>query len=214
MVKAVIFDMDGLLIDSEPLWGRAKDKVLDELGVTISQQDIHDTLGQGIHNAVDHWYRKYGWNGLSPDAASNKIIDEFMVLVKAEGKMKPGVMHVIKICQQAGLPLAIASSSPMEIIDAVVDKLKIRQYFSEIYSARQEPFSKPHPGVFISVAKLLKVSPHDCLVFEDAPAGVLAAKSAKMHCIAVPEPDVKSHKFIQTADLVLDSLEQFSESML
>lgn len=214
MIKAAIFDMDGLLIDSEPLWGRAKDKVLQSVGVKLTTEEVHATLGQGIHNAVDYWYHKHPWRGRPPAEVTEAIIDEFLKLVTAEGQLKPGVHHTIAVCKQAGLPLAIASSSPKQVIDAVVDKVGIRGFFDEIYSARNEPFSKPHPGVFITVAELLDVPLLQCVVFEDAPSGVLAAKAAKMHCIAVPEPEVKQHPFIQIADIIIDSLEEFDEAML
>ncbi|HEX4774806.1 MAG TPA: hexitol phosphatase HxpB [Candidatus Saccharimonadales bacterium] len=213
MIKAVIFDMDGLLIDSEPLWGRARDEVIATVGIELTTQDIHNSLGRGIYNAVEYWYHQHPWQGRSREDVTAAIIDRFLDLVRQEGKLKPGVHHTIEICKQAGLPLAIASSSPMEVIDTVVDKLNIRGFFKEIYSARSEPHSKPHPGVFITTAELLGVEPRQCLVFEDAPSGVLAAKSARMHCVAVPEPEVKNNKFIQIADIILDSLEEFNKQM-
>jgi sugar-phosphatase len=96
----------------------------------------------------------------------------------------------------------------------VVDTLNIRDYFEVIYSGEHEPYLKPHPGVFISTAALLKVEPRHCLVFEDAPAGVLAAKAARMKCVAVPERAHKFDPFIQTADMVINSLEQFDDTTL
>lgn len=214
MIKAAIFDMDGLLIDSEPLWGRADEAALKTVGVTLTTEDIHNALGRGIANAVTYWYQQHPWQGRSCEDVTAAIIDSFLTIVEEEGKLKPGVHRTIEICKQAGLPLAIASSSPRNVINPIVDKLQIRDFFDEIYSAEHEPYSKPHPGVFITAANTLDVAAEECLVFEDAPSGVLAAKAAKMHCIAVPEPDVKSNRFIQTADVVLDSLEEFTADML
>jgi HAD superfamily hydrolase (TIGR01509 family) len=214
MIKGAIFDMDGLLIDSEPLWDRALYPVLDELNVKLNEEDRHHTLGQGVPASVEYWYHQYPWQGKSREDVVAEIIDGFLTLVKKEGVLKPGVHQTIEICRKAGLSLAIASSSPMEVIDAVVDKLAIRDLFDEIYSGQSEAYTKPHPGVFITVAGLLDVSPLQCVVFEDAPSGVLAAKAARMKCIAVPEPEVKSHKFIRAADIVLDSLEEFDQAML
>jgi HAD superfamily hydrolase (TIGR01509 family) len=214
MIKAAIFDMDGLLIDSEPIWDKAREAVFKELGVKLVPTDIQHSRGQGVPNAVEYWYHQHPWKGKSKQEVVDAIMDGFLQLIKEEGELKPGVKQTIEICQKADLKMAIASSSPMHIIDAVVDKLKIRHYFDEIYSGQDEDHSKPHPGVFITVAKKLDVPPLQCVVFEDAPSGVLAAKSARMHCIAVPEADVKDHKFIQAADRVLDSLEEFSQTML
>jgi HAD superfamily hydrolase (TIGR01509 family) len=214
MVQAVIFDMDGLLIDSEPLWRRAQKAAYKTVGFEVPDNRMYETMGTRINEAVAYWYHKHPWKGASQKDIEALIVDKLIALVKSEGTMRPGVHHALEVCKQAKLPLAIASSSSNEIIDAVLDTLKIRDYFKYVYSAEHEPFGKPHPGVFITVAGLLGVSPHDILVFEDAPSGVLAAKAAKMYCIAVPEPETKHHPFIQTADLIIDSLEEFNGAML
>lgn len=214
MIKAVIFDMDGLLIDSEPLWRRAETPALAAVGVHPKPAEIHHALGRGIHNYVEYFYQLYPWEGSSPEEVADQIIEELIRLVKAEGIPKAGVKEVLELCKGKGLKLAVASSSPHNVIDAVLDKLNIRGYFDHVHSGRNEPYSKPHPGVFITTAKQLGVDPHDCLVFEDAPSGVLAAKAANMHCVAVPEPEVKGHKFIQAADVVLDSLDDFDPMVL
>jgi sugar-phosphatase len=214
MIRAVIFDMDGLLIDSEPLWRRAQQIAYKTVGIELDSKEIRWGMGRPQGEVVAHWYHKYPWKGLSQADMEAFVVDNLITLVKQEAQLKPGVHRAIKICQQLKLPLAIASSSRTEIIDTVVDKLKIRSYFKYIYSGENEPFGKPHPGIFITTANLLDVSPQNVVVFEDAPAGVLAAKAAKMHCIAVPELETKDHPFIQTADIIIDSLDEFEASML
>jgi HAD superfamily hydrolase (TIGR01509 family) len=214
MIQAVIFDMDGLLIDSEPLWRRAEKAAFKTVGFEISDEQMYELMGTKLTEVVAHWYSKYPWEGPSQKDIEALIVDKLLALVRSEGKMRPGVHHALEICKRAKLPLAIASSSTNEIINAVIDTLKIRDYFEYIYSAEHEPLGKPHPGVFITTAGLLGVSPHDILVFEDAPSGVLAAKAAKMYCIAIPDPETKNHPYIQIADLVIDSLEEFDEAML
>ena len=214
MIKAVIFDMDGLLIDSEPLWDRAQIAAYKTVGFKPTAKDIQRRRGRGIKSIVADYYRIHKWEGPTPEEIGVRIIDDLLKLVDKEGVLKPGVHRTIEICKAHSLSMAIASSSDRRVINAVVDKLQIRSFFDEIYSAEHEEHSKPHPGVFLTTAKLLDVEPEECLVFEDAPSGVLAAKSARMKCIAVPEPDVKDNKFIQTADHILDSLEEFSENLL
>jgi sugar-phosphatase len=214
MIQAVIFDMDGLLIDSEPLWRRAEKAAFKTVGFEISDEQMYEFMGTKLTEVVAHWYSKYPWEGPSQKDIETLIVNKLIALVKSEGSMRPGVHHALDVCKRAKLPLAIASSSSNEIISTVVDSLKIRNYFEYIYSAEHEPFGKPHPGVFITTAGLLGVSPRDILVLEDSPSGVLAAKAAKMKCIAVPDPETKNHPFIQIADLVIDSLEKFDEAML
>lgn len=214
MIKAAIFDMDGLLIDSEPLWRIAEAGSLAAVGVHPRQEEIHNMLGRGIHNYVKFFYHKYPWKGPTPDEVADEITQRLVELVKEKGTAKPGVEAVLRQCKAKGLKQAVASSSPDYVIQAVLEKLGIAAYFDEVYSGMSEPHGKPHPGVFISVAERLGVSPLDCIVFEDAPSGVLAAKAARMHCIVVPEPEVKDHPYIQIADEVLDSLEDFNPAVL
>src|SRR5262249_14896605 len=142
MIKAGIFDMDGLLIDSEPIWDKARDKVLGELGVKLTPNDVQHVRGQGVHNAVEYWHHQHPWKGKTQAETVDAIIDTFIELVKKKGELKPGVHKTISIFKEAGLPIAIASSSPMKVIDTVVDKLAIRELFDEIYSAREELHSK------------------------------------------------------------------------
>lgn len=214
MIKAAIFDMDGLLIDSEPLWSKAFKKSFKTVGVTITNQDMIDIMGFRQSESVEHFYSKYKVRDYPADKMVELIWQEMSELIKHEAKLKPGVHKTLQICKKAGLPVAIASSSAMPIIKAVVETLEIKEHFDHIYSAQFEPYGKPHPGVFIKVAEHFKVRRTDCLVFEDAPSGVLAAKAAKMKCVAVPEPEVKNNPFIRTADIILDSLEEFEPGML
>lgn len=214
MIKAVIFDMDGLLIDSEPLWRRAQKAAYKTVGFEITENQMYELMGTPMNEVVAYWYHKHPWKGPSQKDIETLIVDNLIAAVKSEGQMRPGVKQAIDVCKRAHLPLAIASSSSNKIIDAVLETLQLGEDFDYIYSAEHEPFGKPHPGVFITTAGMLGVSPHDILVFEDAPAGVLAAKAAKMYCIAVPDPDTKDHPYIQIADIIIDSLEEFNEDLL
>ena len=214
MIQAVIFDMDGLLIDSEPLWRRAQRAAYKTVGFEIQNEDMYKLMGTRVNEVVEYYYRKHPWTGPSQKDIETLIVDNLIASIKAEGKMRPGVHHALAICKQANLPLAIASSSSNKIIDTVLETLKIRGEFDVIYSAEHEPFGKPHPGVFITTSQLLGVSPDNILVFEDAPSGVLAAKAAKMYCIAIPDPETRNHPFIQIADRVMDSLEDFHKEQL
>lgn len=207
--------MDGLLIDSEPLWQQTNKRIFkQQLGIELNMGHHIEMRGRSLSENLEHFYDRQPWQGISPAEAEKIIIKEMTGLVKAKGVLKPGVHKVLQICKKASLQVAIASGSPLKLVEAVVDTLEIREHFHHIYSAQFEPYGKPHPGVFIKVAEHFNVSPRDCLVFEDSPAGVLAAKAAKMKCVAVPEPEVKDNPFVQTADVIIGSLREFDEAML
>jgi len=214
MIKAIIFDMDGLLIDSEPLWKKAEEKVFVSLGVPFSLKSSKETTGLRADEVVSHWYKKYPWKSQSLDNVTKQIEQEVLRLVKLEGKVKEGAIETVKACFNIGLPLAVASSSSPELIDCVLDKLKIRSFIKVIHSAHHEKYGKPHPAVYISTAKSLKVDPVNCLSFEDSVNGVLSAKSAKMKCIAVPDPENINNKNYGIADIILPSLKDFNINMI
>jgi sugar-phosphatase len=214
MIKAAIFDMDGLLVDSEPLWKRTVVKAYKRIGIDIMSVHHRQMAGRTTIENAEYFYSQQPWEGPTPQELADSIVNEVLASIKAESRLMPGVHQALQVCKKASLPVAIASSSPMLLIDAVVDALKIREHFDHIYSAQFESYGKPHPGVFLKVAEHFGVSPRDCLVFEDSPAGVLAAKAAGMKCITVPHPGDKGNPFVRTADVIIDSLEEFDQAML
>ena len=206
--------MDGLLIDSEPFWQAAQVKAFKTVGINLSQADLDRHMGRRIQENIESMYHKQPWQGPTQKDIEALIVDEVITSVKRQGKLRAGAKKTLELCKKQALPLALASSSSDEIIDTVLNALDIKHYFDLIYSADNESHGKPHPGVFISTAELLRVVPQNCLVFEDAPSGVLAAKAAKMKCVAVPEAALKNDRFIRTADIILDSLEEFDQATL
>ncbi len=203
---AALFDLDGLLIDSEPLWQQAEVTVFGRLGVPLTRQDCASTIGWRIDAVVAHWHRRHGWTGPSVTQVVEQIVAEVVRLVGTQGQALPGVSHALDVCRQAGLRLAVASSSRQVIIQAAVEALGVAAQFELLQSAQSEPFGKPHPGVFLQAAARLGTEPHHCIVFEDSPPGILAAKAAAMACVAVPsEHSVEPHT-LAVADLVLPDL--------
>ena len=211
MIKAVIFDMDGLMIDSEPIWRRAEKITFEQVGIYLSEDDMKTTMGLRVDEVVEYWYHKKPWQNMSKKDIEAQIVDKVIKLIKSEGAQMMGLTQVIEFFKNKSIKMAVASSSYGEIIDTVIDKFRMRDNFEIIYSAEHETHGKPHPGVFITTASLLNVEPQNCLVFEDSPFGVLAAKAAKMKCIAVPAHEDIANKFIQVADIVIDSLSDFNE---
>jgi HAD superfamily hydrolase (TIGR01509 family) len=214
MLQAIIFDMDGLLIDSEPIWREAEKEIFAEVGITLTDEMCFTTVGLRIDEVVNHWHAKFPWENPSQEIIKEKVIDKVIELILQKGEILPGVIQTIEYFYSKNYPLAIASASSMRIIDAVTEKLKIKKYFTIIHSAEFEEYGKPHPAVFISTAKKLNVLPQNCLVFEDSLNGVIAAKAARMKVIAVPEPIHFENLKFNIADLKLKSLLDFDSSTI
>jgi HAD superfamily hydrolase (TIGR01509 family) len=212
-LQAIIFDMDGLLIDSEPIWREAEKIIFSEVNITLTDEMCFTTVGLRIDEVVEHWYMKFPWEKPSKEMVKNKIIDKVIELILAKGEILPGVMETIQYFHSKGFPLAIASASSQIIIDAVTEKLNIKKYFNVIHSAEFEEYGKPHPAVFISTAKKLNVHPTNCLVFEDSVNGVIAAKASRMKVIAVPENIHFENSKFEIADMRLKSLNDFNEEV-
>lgn len=214
MIEAIIFDMDGLLIDSEPIWQEAEILVLNKVGVPLTKEMTTQTMGLRTDEVIEYWHRKYPWDTPSQQNVCKELDDTVVELIKSKGVAKEGVREAISVCKEAGLPIAIASSSSTILIKTVVNKLGISGEIDVIHSAHDESYGKPHPAVYISTAKDLQVHPNHCLTFEDSANGVLSAKAAKMKCIAIPEPEARNDKRFGIADIILHSLKEFTPLML
>ncbi|MGI9253385.1 MAG: hexitol phosphatase HxpB, partial [Thermomicrobiales bacterium] len=167
------------------------------------------TTGLRTDEVVEHWYAQYPWDGPTRQEIAAQIIRGVIDLVKTRGEALPGVGEVLDGLAAAGYPLAIASSSASEMIAAVLGRLGIGGYFKVVQSAEHEPYGKPHPAVYIEAARRLGVPPVRCVAFEDSPNGVLAAKAARMRCIAVPDHALAHDRRFLIADAVLPSLTAF-----
>ncbi len=212
MIKAAIFDMDGLLIDSEPFWRKAEIKSFKEVGVHLTENDCRETMGYRLNEVVSLWYSRKPWSGASLQEVEDTILKRVAEYIEKEGEPMEGALEAIEICLKAGLKTAIASSSPMSLIYSVVNRFKLQNSFDCLHSAESEEYGKPHPAVFISTSVKLGVEPRECMVFEDSFHGIIAALAAKMTAIAVPDfENYKSNNF-DIAHLKIKSLKEFDLS--
>jgi mannitol-1-/sugar-/sorbitol-6-/2-deoxyglucose-6-phosphatase len=215
--EAAVFDMDGLLIDSEPLWREVEMDIFGRLGVPLTTELCLETRGMVLDEVTAHWYRLYPWRGPTPDAVAAQIIEAMASHLATRLVLKAGALDAVADCRRRGLALAVASSSPRRLIESVVGALDVAPWFSVLHSAQEEVAGKPDPAVFLTTARLLGVEPGRCVVFEDSPAGVEAAGRAGMACVAVPEDpgtgcDGPPAGFA-TADLVISSLAEVDDDL-
>ena len=182
-----IFDMDGLLVDSEPVWHEVEVAVFRRHGVPMTVQRCLETKGMFLGDAVAHWFGRYPWEGATTGEVAAEIVDAMARRLAEAVPLKPGALHALDFCLHRGARTALASSSPRRLIEVVLDRVGLREKFAVVRSAEDEAAGKPDPAIFLSTARLLGVEPGRCVVFEDSPAGVRAARAAGMACVAVPE---------------------------
>ncbi len=209
-----MFDLDGLLIDSEPFWRRAEIEVFGSVGLHLTEVDVRQTMGLRIDDAVRHWWDRHPWDSLTPVEVERAVTARVAQLVEAEGQPMPGALDVIELCRRRSIPMAVCSGSYALVIEAALDRLGISASMSAWHSAEWEPLGKPHPGAYLSTAAKLGVDPTACLAFEDSFNGAISAKAARMRVVAVPEPDARASPRWGFCDLVLPSLEGFDEAAL
>ncbi len=214
-VLAAIFDMDGLLIDSEPLWDQAELDVFASLGVDITRRhELPDTLGLRIDQTVRMWFEALPWSGPDQAEVTQRIIARALALVEETRPLLPGVEQALQLCQQQGLKIALASASPLFMLERVLEMFDLRKYFDAIASAEALPYSKPHPQVYLDAAAKLAVDPLNCVTLEDSFNGMIATKAARMRSIVVPAAEYANDARWALANVKLANLTQLKAEHL
>ncbi len=206
MLQAIIFDMDGLLIDSEPFWQQAEIEIFADVGLNLTSELCQQTMGLRIDEVVNYWYQRHPWGNISQTEIADRIVQRVVELIETKGTTRKGVYPLFEFLEKINLPLALASSSAYVLIEAVIKRLDLSDQFRVIHSATAEDYGKPHPAVYLTTAEKLGVSATNCLGLEDSLNGVLAAKAARMICYAIPESYPKSDLRFIIADQIFPSL--------
>jgi len=213
MIEAVIFDMDGVILDSEPIHYRVEKAIMKENGFDFQFEDHAGYVGQTTQDLWDDLCTKHH---LPIGAEVLSAIDEKNYLNKLKnGSIQPiaGVKELIESLHNDGIKLIIASSAVRNNIEVVMDKFDIRKYFEGYVSGQDVQKTKPNPEIFLKAAEKLDVSPEDCVVIEDAKHGVEAAKSAGMLCIAFKNLN-SGNQDLSKADVVVDRMEEINIEMI
>lgn len=209
-IKAVIFDMDGVLIDSEPLWRRVMIQSFNEIGIPLTEEDCITTTGSRFIEVIKYWFEKYQFHTLNPKNFEDLVVARLCELIKNEGQLMPGVINLLEFLKNNSFKLAIGTSSSEKLLHTVITELNIQSYFHTTCSAEHLKYGKPHPEVFLNCAINLEVLPNQCLVIEDSVNGIIAAKAAQMKVLAVPDEHHFNNPKFSIADYKLPSLTLFN----
>lgn len=203
--KAVIFDMDGVLIDSEKLWTRAENEIFTSIGVKVTDEDCEITRSMTTSEVAEFWYAKYPWKGKDLKVVEERVITRVIELIKTEECKINGVKSFIENLKSQNYKIGLATNSPNRIIPVVLGKLDMMHLFDAISSAEFEDKGKPDPAIYINTARKLHMEPNHCCVIEDSYTGMLAAKNAGMTVIAFTNGN--SILDFEIADYKIDSFE-------
>jgi sugar-phosphatase len=208
---AVIFDIDGLLINSEPLWNQAAAEIFRQYGIILTEEQYAITTGLRSKEFVTHWLLQHKIPSTEFDRVEEKIIQLALILIDKDATLMPGVEHIFQFFLKRDFKIGLATSSPVELIEWVKDKLGIRSFIHASSSAQNLPYAKPHPQVYLDCAAAMHVSPLACICFEDSVYGMTAAKAARMTCVVVPSAEHSKLPHWGLADLKLSSLQNFGD---
>jgi mannitol-1-/sugar-/sorbitol-6-/2-deoxyglucose-6-phosphatase len=208
-IEAVVFDMDGVLVDSEPIWRAVEGEIFAGVGIEVTDRDLLETMGLRVGDVVERWHRRSPWDEPSREEVARSIVDGVAEAIRREGAFNRESIRAIDYVDGLGLRLALASSSPMRLIRSVLSLGGLVDRFEVVLSAEDEDRGKPDPAVYLSAARELGVLPERCLAVEDSINGVRSAKEAGMVCVAVPVSGVTDG--FERADLVLGSIADFDD---
>lgn len=210
--------MDGLLVDSEPHWRASERAVFGSVGLTLTDDECKQTTGMPILDVVNYWHTQRPWSaadasGRSLEQLANAITDNVHERIALLAEPMPGAIKVVEFFVRRGIPAAIASASPMSLIEVVVERIGLRPLLTLWHSATLEARNKPAPDVYIGTARKLNVSPTDCVAFEDSGSGLVAAHTAGMRTVAVPADFERHDPKFDIATSKLSSLTTFDKTV-
>ncbi len=213
MLKAIIFDMDGVLINSEPIHFETDVNVLKKFNVELSYDFYKQFIGTTLYHIWDELIKEYKLTKSRAELIEMADVEKEKILSETGFIEIPGVKNLVKNIYENGYPLAVASSSPYDYIERATSAIGVRKYFKEILSGQFFENPKPAPDIFLEAAKKLGVKPEECLVIEDSKNGVRAAKAAGMVCVGFINPD-SGDQDLSSADYLVEGFEEIDTNFL
>lgn len=210
--KAVIFDMDGVIIDSEPLWKQAEFDVFSSLGVVVSEEFTPITQTMTTTEVAAFWFEKSPWENVSLKEVEELVISRVIELIETSNCAILGIRGFIERLKAQGLKIGVATNSPYRIIPSALQKVGVYELIDTISSAEFEEKGKPDPAVYLSASQKLAIAPHECVVVEDSHSGMIAAKKAGMTVVGFTNG--RLHKTFELADFTITHFDDSADFLL
>lgn len=212
-MKAFIFDMDGVIIDSEPVHKQVIKEVLLKNNIIVDNDEFNKLIGMTSTSVFSYFINKHHLP-YTPEEMTNNHMTFFKNYI-IEHQLKPidGITNLLEQLKTSQIPLAIASSSPLDVIEFVVKAFNIDKYFKFLVSGEDLVHGKPAPDIYLKTAKKLVVDPKNCVVLEDSKNGSIAAKDAGMFCIGFANPN-SGNQDLSRADIIIKQISDIKISQL
>lgn len=208
MIKAVIFDFDGVIADTPSVWLGSIAKFMQQRGVELGENDFQELIGKTFMVKYSLLKEKYGID-VDFEEFKERTMEVARKKAAEELKPNPGVKDLIDSLRSKGIMVAIASANARRNIDLLLNKFNLISEFYVIVDQDDVTEQKPSPEIYLKTAEKLDVKAEDCVALEDTDLGVKSAKNAGMKVVAVPNKYTKHHNFSK-ADLVVESLEELN----
>ena len=204
-VAAVIFDLDGVIVDSEQVWDEVRERYVREMGGTYTEAATREMMGMSSLEWSRYLAESLGVPG-TPAEINTAIVERMLDRYGEAPPLIPGAVAAVRRCAERW-PLAVASSSNPELIEVVLDAAGLHDVIPVVVSSQEVARGKPAPDVYLEAARRLEVDPHSCTAVEDSHNGIRAAKAARMRVIAIPNPHFPPDaEALAHADVVLHSI--------
>ena len=212
-IEAVVFDMDGVLVDTEHLWDEVREELTDEWGGRYTPEAQQAMMGMSSHEWSRYLHETVGLRE-PPEVINAEVVRRMLARYATDLPVIPGAVETVDVLAAAGFRLALASSSNRELIDAVLRELELTGLFEVTVSSEEVARGKPAPDVYLEAARRLGVPPGRCVAVEDSASGICAARAAGMRVIAYPNRHYPpSPETLEAADFVLERLDDVADAV-
>ena len=213
MIAAVVFDMDGVIVDSEQVWDEVREQYVFETGGTYTQSATRDMMGMSSVEWSRYMADALGVPG-TPAEINAAIVERMLARYGAAPPLIPGAVDAVLGCAERW-PLAVASSSNPELIQVVLEAAGLHDVIPVVVSSQEVPRGKPSPDVYLEAARRLGADPGDCVAVEDSHNGIRSAKAAGMRVVAIPNPHFPpDEEALAHADVVLRSIRELTAEVV